>query len=1089
MQDDKKFYNTTLIPALKTGFPSPENWLLPSNPKNSLELLMGSVNKMNQTLQDFDKFLMKSQENLKNLHSCVTYIVSTIASTVKKVQKPENYFTDFNTLFINLKELLSNYQNHYKNILNDTSIPIHSLLSALSEEKSEKPGSSIKYLDSHTLECLLQTWVNDTAASPAEMADAIKALGQLAFKKKIKGKPFNLTSIIVKFENNLNQASSAVIVPCLLGLKDLGEVELLKYTISIKHINSLLMKFVFSSVLESKLVVDFTWSIGSLLDNVQIANLSLLNYKALEPSIFKIIPEADGLQLGHLSRNLFLILNSQRLATMPRFSLLEQLFAHMLSYCETKELSSFHIKYISKVIHFVGAIVKTKPYLCLDMIKNSEKIEKQIADLFARLNLIFDKFIKPSMKAKKKPHAELKADIESILLALHGSALLGISNPCQHAKDLAEEISFYLINYSKIFKNYPAMVRQYASFFYMISPPKTKFPEWLKSALEQYKPKPPHPLSTHGLTLTLLSKEPGCELVEPEYLFGEYSMDIYLKYKGDERILELNGNPHFGESYGAELRDLRKYYLLQYKEGITITYFDLETPKRIVQSLRDSPSPQQTKPISPAIPFYRYVGERLSDKSEIWERKTIGKIGASPKAPPVIIPQSEEPVSSWLPPDFKEAEIRSKLPKTKLSKNNKKKKPLKKESVNNEIKISQGSELKESIDNLCPVSSFARIVIDLSIPLIDIYKAANRGNLRAQYILAHRIEIENKINEPLKTERVLFWLQKGIDENYSFSQNDLGLKYLTGQGYIQKDHKEAFRLFTLAADQGLAAAQCHLAKMYHQSHQGVVEKNTEKALSLYKLAAEQGLDHALYMMGSFYEKGEFVTQNLEEAERYYLLAAAQGYGIAQRALGDMYFDKTNPMDKSVVNNMYFKKAFDYYKLSADQGIQGSQYRLGLLYENGIGVNKNVEEAKKLYKLAAAQGQEEAIKALLSLLPQSSQDLKQPITKDQIKKWNIQGSYHREQKEFKQALHFYGLSVEQKDAVAQNELGFMFLSGYGVTKNLQEAIRLFELAHAQGNSLAPLNLAAIYYSGKDGIDRDLKKSICYLKDAASNNRTA
>ena len=217
--------------------------------------------------------------------------------------------------------------------------------------------------------------------------------------------------------------------------------------------------------------------------------------------------------------------------------------------------------------------------------------------------------------------------------------------------------------------------------------------------------------------------------------------------------------------------------------------------------------------------------------------------------------------------------------------------------------------------------------------------------------------------------------------------------YLIGQGCIPKDHKEAFRLFTLAADQGLASAQCHLAEMYER---GMVKKDTKKALRLYKLAAEQGLDHALYVMGFFYEKGELVTQNLEEAERYYLLAADQGYGMAQKAVGDIYFNKARLMDEPIVRYMYYKKAFDFNKLAADQDIQEAQYQLGVFYEYGICIDKDVEKAKKLYKLAASQGNMPALKKLLSLKPQPSQDLKQSIIKETIK-WNAQGIHHREKK--------------------------------------------------------------------------------------------
>jgi TPR repeat protein len=50
-----------------------------------------------------------------------------------------------------------------------------------------------------------------------------------------------------------------------------------------------------------------------------------------------------------------------------------------------------------------------------------------------------------------------------------------------------------------------------------------------------------------------------------------------------------------------------------------------------------------------------------------------------------------------------------------------------------------------------------------------------------------------------------------------------------------------------------------------------------------------------------------------------------------------------------------KEAFKYYKLSADQGNSSSQFNVGTCYENGDGVDINLEEAFKYYKFSADQG--------------------------------------------------------------------------------------------------------------------------------------
>ena len=47
------------------------------------------------------------------------------------------------------------------------------------------------------------------------------------------------------------------------------------------------------------------------------------------------------------------------------------------------------------------------------------------------------------------------------------------------------------------------------------------------------------------------------------------------------------------------------------------------------------------------------------------------------------------------------------------------------------------------------------------------------------------------------------------------------------------------------------------------------------------------------------------------------------------------------------------------RLAANQGLVKVQTNLGCMFVNGEGVIKNIEEAKRLYRLAAAQGDKEA----------------------------------------------------------------------------------------------------------------------------------
>ena len=57
----------------------------------------------------------------------------------------------------------------------------------------------------------------------------------------------------------------------------------------------------------------------------------------------------------------------------------------------------------------------------------------------------------------------------------------------------------------------------------------------------------------------------------------------------------------------------------------------------------------------------------------------------------------------------------------------------------------------------------------------------------------------------------------------------------------------------------------------------------------------------------------------------------------------------------------------YDRIAATEGDAKGQFELGLCYENGEGLAMNKKEAEKWYKLAAAQGNVDAVVALTELV--------------------------------------------------------------------------------------------------------------------------
>jgi len=87
--------------------------------------------------------------------------------------------------------------------------------------------------------------------------------------------------------------------------------------------------------------------------------------------------------------------------------------------------------------------------------------------------------------------------------------------------------------------------------------------------------------------------------------------------------------------------------------------------------------------------------------------------------------------------------------------------------------------------------------------------------------------------------------------------------------------------------------------------------------------------------------------------------------ISQRKTEEEAF-QTNLRGVSYYNAGNYREAANCFLVSASQGYVDAQYNLGQLYEVGLGVEKNLTEAKKWYQKAANQGHSSAYERLKEL---------------------------------------------------------------------------------------------------------------------------
>ncbi len=264
-----------------------------------------------------------------------------------------------------------------------------------------------------------------------------------------------------------------------------------------------------------------------------------------------------------------------------------------------------------------------------------------------------------------------------------------------------------------------------------------------------------------------------------------------------------------------------------------------------------------------------------------------------------------------------------------------------------------------------------------------------------KFIFALFVLIESvNANEPFVQINQVNVQQKESAEHW----DTVGMNFALGRG-VQQNYNQAVVYFERAVKENYPLAQYHLAVAYENGLG--VKGNMYRAMELYTDAANAGQRDAQYTLAKLYENGIKVKQNKEIATYWYDQANKQNTTIAQKVVPPVTKEvkqnvmvakkiippssisapviptpivkKEEPLKKQkpletaesdyLLGETYahgkgvkqdYKEAYQYFLKSANKGSKKAQYALGLAYEKGLGVEKNIQTSLIWYKLAAEQ---------------------------------------------------------------------------------------------------------------------------------------
>lgn len=185
-------------------------------------------------------------------------------------------------------------------------------------------------------------------------------------------------------------------------------------------------------------------------------------------------------------------------------------------------------------------------------------------------------------------------------------------------------------------------------------------------------------------------------------------------------------------------------------------------------------------------------------------------------------------------------------------------------------------------------------------------KAAAKGSVSALHNLGFCYQRGHGVQT--NYAKAVEYYQKSSKKGVLLSYYNMGLCYMHGDSHMEKDYNKAAICFNVASGGGDVDATVYLGTFYQQGLG--VEQNIRKAVELFETAALNGSWAATEALADMFSKGKYgVVKNTRKAQILYLSAqlAAEGQNMKSlatlRSALDIKTDYDESSDKMTNNNM------------------------------------------------------------------------------------------------------------------------------------------------------------------------------------------
>lgn len=245
----------------------------------------------------------------------------------------------------------------------------------------------------------------------------------------------------------------------------------------------------------------------------------------------------------------------------------------------------------------------------------------------------------------------------------------------------------------------------------------------------------------------------------------------------------------------------------------------------------------------------------------------------------------------------------------------------------------------------------------------NLYVQASKQNHPAA---TYRTAVCNEVGAGTRRDhhRAVLFYRKASALGDTAGMYKLGMILLNGLLGQQKNVREAIVWLKRAggqADEDNPHA-LHELGLLHEKPNQIVPVDEAYSRELFTQAAQLGYPPSQFKLGSAYEYGALTCPvDPRRSIAWYTKAAGKNDGESELALSGWYLTGSEGVLKQSDS-----EAFLWARRAAAKGIPKAEYAVGYYSEVGIGVKADLEEAKRWYMRAAAQGNKRAMQRLTEL---------------------------------------------------------------------------------------------------------------------------